>query len=145
MISNYLELTNDLVAAVGGKENIVGVSNCMTRLRFVLKDDTLPKDEEVKRLLGVAGVVKQGGEYQVVIGPEVVNLLPIVRKEIGLSLEENISINIVDDTKNIKLKKNKKLNKKIYRNCIVILSLIITAIITYFVMKTAVEQEKMNR
>ena len=44
---DYGQLAKEVVAAVGGKENIVSVSNCMTRLRFVLKDDTIPNKDEV--------------------------------------------------------------------------------------------------
>ena len=35
--ADYTQLAQEVVAAVGGKENIVSVANCMTRLRFVLK------------------------------------------------------------------------------------------------------------
>ena len=42
---DYGQLAKEVVAAVGGKENIVSVSNCMTRLRFTLKDSSIPKDE----------------------------------------------------------------------------------------------------
>ena len=40
--ADYTQLAKEVVAAVGGKENIVNVTNCMTRLRFVLKDDSIP-------------------------------------------------------------------------------------------------------
>ena len=36
---DYTQFAREIVAAVGGKENIISVGNCMTRLRFVLKDD----------------------------------------------------------------------------------------------------------
>ena len=35
---DYDQFADELIAAVGGKENIVSVTNCMTRLRFVLAD-----------------------------------------------------------------------------------------------------------
>ena len=47
---DYGQLAKEVVAAVGGKENIVSVSNCMTRLRFVLKDDTIPNKDEVSKI-----------------------------------------------------------------------------------------------
>lgn len=84
---DYTELAEALVAAVGGKENITGVSNCMTRLRFVLKDDTIPVEDEVKAIDGVKGVMNQGGQYQVIIGTHVSNVLPFVQKVAGLSEE----------------------------------------------------------
>ncbi len=40
MAKNYAALANDVVSALGGKENIVAVTHCMTRLRFVVKDET---------------------------------------------------------------------------------------------------------
>ena len=40
---DYTQFAREIVAAVGGKENIISVGNCMTRLRFVLKDDSIPQ------------------------------------------------------------------------------------------------------
>ena len=45
---NYPQFAQELVQAVGGKANIVSVTNCMTRLRFVLKDESVAKDDEVQ-------------------------------------------------------------------------------------------------
>ncbi len=47
---DYRSLAEAVVAAVGSAENIVSVANCMTRLRFVLKDDAVPSDEEVSAI-----------------------------------------------------------------------------------------------
>jgi PTS system arbutin/cellobiose/salicin-specific IIC component len=41
MAKNYAALANDVISALGGKDNIVAVTHCMTRLRFVVKDETL--------------------------------------------------------------------------------------------------------
>lgn len=46
---DYDQFAGELIAAVGGKENIVSVTNCMTRLRFVLADESIVKDDEVKK------------------------------------------------------------------------------------------------
>lgn len=43
----------------------------MTRLRFVLKDEEGIQDEQVKAISGVVGVMRKGGQYQVIIGNEV--------------------------------------------------------------------------
>lgn len=50
---------------------MASVTHCMTRLRFNLKDESVPEDEAVKKLDGVIGVVHSGGQYQVVIGQNV--------------------------------------------------------------------------
>ena len=58
-----------IVAEVGGSENIISVSHCATRLRFVLKDATKVNDKALDKVPAVLGVVAQGGDrYQVVIG-----------------------------------------------------------------------------
>lgn len=70
-MAKYTKLANDILAAVGGQENITNVTHCMTRLRFTLKDQSIPKDDEVKKIPGVMGVVVSGGQYQVVVGTDV--------------------------------------------------------------------------
>lgn len=82
---DYTQLAEAVVHAVGGKENIISVENCMTRLRFVLKDDAVPKTETVKAIKGVKGVMNQGGQYQVVIGTNVNEVIKDVRKAAGIA------------------------------------------------------------
>ena len=57
--ADYTQLAKEVVAAVGGKENIVNVTNCMTRLRFTLKDESIVDDEAVKKTKGVMGIMKK--------------------------------------------------------------------------------------
>ena len=83
MAKNYAPLANDVVSALGGKENIVAVTHCMTRLRFVLKDESLTDAARLKSISGVLGVVRNDNQCQVIIGNtvsqayrEVVSLLP---------------------------------------------------------------------
>lgn len=96
---NYSQLAAEVVAAVGGKENIVSVTNCMTRLRFVLKDDSIPNAEAVKAIKGVQGVMNQGGQYQVIIGTHVSDVVKDVRKAAGITEETAIN---KDDLKLVK-------------------------------------------
>ena len=61
----------ELLAAIGGKENITAVSHCITRMRFVLGD---PKNADIKRIEAikcVKGTFTQAGQFQVIIGNEV--------------------------------------------------------------------------
>ncbi len=65
------QIASDVLAAIGGKENVTFATHCITRLRFNLKDDTIPQDEEIKKINGVLGVNRAGKQYQVIIGPNV--------------------------------------------------------------------------
>ena len=68
---DYRQLAGKILDNVGGKENVTGVVHCATRLRFTLKDDSLAKTDVLKKTQGVLSVVNAGGQYQVVIGPDV--------------------------------------------------------------------------
>lgn len=58
-----------ILEEVGGRENVVMLTHCATRLRFSLKDATIIDDKKVDAIPGVLGVVPQGKEsYQIVIG-----------------------------------------------------------------------------
>lgn len=74
MALDYVETSKKLVEAVGGVPNIESATHCMTRLRLVLKDENKADDAAVNKIKGVKSVIKQGGQYQVVIGNEVANL-----------------------------------------------------------------------
>ena len=85
-MGKYHALAVEIVKNVGGKENILGLVHCITRLRFTLKDEGKAKDDVLKAMEGVVTVMKSGGQYQVVIGnhvPEVfedVIYLPNLKK-----------------------------------------------------------------
>lgn len=86
----YEKLVKEILKDVGGKENINGLTHCITRLRFNLKDEEKANTEELKEVPGVVTVVQSGGQYQVVIG----NHVPDVYKEFielsGLSTETEV-------------------------------------------------------
>lgn len=87
MSKNYRKLTEQIISLVGGKENIKSVTNCATRLRFYLEDEEKAKTEELKKTDGIAGVVKNGGQYQVIIGPDVDLVMEEIRKIGGIKVE----------------------------------------------------------
>lgn len=60
-----------LIEFVGGKENVAGVSHCVTRMRFVLKDESSADLEKIEELRSVKGTFTSAGQFQVVIGPGV--------------------------------------------------------------------------
>lgn len=75
---SYTELAQDILKHVGGKENIVSVKHCVTRLRFQLKDENKADTEYLKKHSGIITVIKAGGQYQIVIG----NHVPDVYEEV---------------------------------------------------------------
>lgn len=79
-MSNYDQLAKDILARVGGRENVNSVFHCVTRLRFKLKNESVAKTEELKNLPGVITVMQSGGQYQVVIGNEVPDVYKAVVK-----------------------------------------------------------------
>ena len=68
---DYEKTAQAIVEAVGGAGNVRGLTHCVTRLRLKLADEGKADDATVRAIDGVMGVVRQGGQYQVIIGPEV--------------------------------------------------------------------------
>lgn len=87
---NYQELAVFIVSNVGGKENIQSVTHCMTRLRFVLKDLSKANHEVIKGENKVAGVINKGGQFQVIIGPDVSSVYDEVVKIIPSPVQATV-------------------------------------------------------
>ncbi len=82
---NYDQLAKTIVDNVGGEENIIGLTHCITRLRFKLKDESLANTEFLKNLEGVVTVIQSGGQYQVVIGNHVPDVYATVLRVSNIS------------------------------------------------------------
>lgn len=80
MKKDYPKLASTILEKVGGKENVEFVMNCATRLRFTLKNMDLAKTEEIKNTKGVIDVIIQNGQYQVCIGPDVIDVFKELNK-----------------------------------------------------------------
>lgn len=86
---NYNQLAADILKHVGGQENVINVTNCMTRLRFQLKDTKKANVDAIKGLKGVQGAVTKNGQFQIIIGTDVGNVCEEIKK-LG-NFEENNS------------------------------------------------------
>lgn len=64
-----LDLAKVLVELLGGKNNVTKTANCMTRLRVTCRDSALVNTEEIKKTEGVLGLVVEGNNFQIVLGP----------------------------------------------------------------------------
>ena len=81
----YTNLAKDIVTNVGGKENIISLKHCITRLRFKLKDESIANDDILNNMDGVVTVMKAGGQYQVVIGNHVTQVFDEVNQVLGIT------------------------------------------------------------
>lgn len=98
MAKNYDALAKTIIKNVGGKDNVISVVHCTTRLRFKLKDEKKANDDALKDTDGVVTVVKAGGQYQVVIGNEVADVYEAVLKEGGFSGGGQVADDDLDDS-----------------------------------------------
>lgn len=64
----YSNEAQEIVAAVGGEDNIRAATHCVTRLRFALADDEKVDKQALENMDIVKGVFSANGQYQVVIG-----------------------------------------------------------------------------
>lgn len=71
---NDKELAKIILAHVGGKENVTGLTHCATRLRFNLRDDKKADVDTLKSTKRILGVVNKGGQFQIIIGSDVANV-----------------------------------------------------------------------
>ncbi len=79
-MTKYQELAENIVGNIGGLYNIESVTNCMTRLRFVLKDNKKVQEDHLKATPGVQGTAFKGGQYQVIIGTDVAHVTDEINK-----------------------------------------------------------------
>ena len=68
---DYTAMAEIILEGLGGKDNIVSVDNCITRLRLEVKDRLLVDEAKIKSS-GASGVIRPGKtSVQVIIGPKV--------------------------------------------------------------------------
>ena len=68
MANKYDDLAVELIQLVGGEDNIKNVMHCITRVRFVLKDESKADDDAISAKKEVIQVMHSNGQYQVVVG-----------------------------------------------------------------------------
>ncbi len=74
MSTNYQETAKNIVALIGGAENIQQVFHCITRLRFYVHDNRQINRDGLEALDGVIGINVAGEQFQVIIGNEVADV-----------------------------------------------------------------------
>lgn len=107
---DYSALASDIIERIGGAKNVHTVAHCATRLRFVLKNRTLAKEEELRKLKGVVGVVYGSGQFQVILGENLFPVYDAILKNYDLEEgdaidemhEEDFTLSSNQDKKNVK-------------------------------------------
>ncbi|MBO0444594.1 beta-glucoside-specific PTS transporter subunit IIABC [Vagococcus fluvialis] len=89
-MEKYQGLAAFIIENVGGKENILSVTHCMTRLRFTLNDDAKVKEENLVNSPEIMTAQFAGGRYQVVVGTHVSDVFQVIQSELGLLGEEEV-------------------------------------------------------
>lgn len=88
MAIDYRKTAGELVRELGGNENIINVTHCATRLRFILKDESVVDKDRVAKVPGVITTVQAGGQFQVVIGNHVKDAYGFVTQLVSIDEEE---------------------------------------------------------
>ncbi len=82
--SSVDEIIDGIIEALGGKDNIVDVDACITRLRVTVKEETIVKDNAHWLTLGAKGVVINGKAIQAIYGSKAAEYKPLVLDKLGL-------------------------------------------------------------
>lgn len=109
MAFNVETATTSIINSVGGTDNIISVTHCVTRLRFILKDNEKVDNDKLKSTEGVLDVIYAAGQCQIVLAQ---NLFPVYDKIINdyeintedavdENHEEDLKLTIKQDTKKV--------------------------------------------
>ena len=93
LAKDYSKLASEIIAQVGGEQNIVSLYHCITRLRFKLKDVELARKnkDKIQQLDGVLSVIEGNGQFQVVIGNHVADVFQTIMSK--YSIQNALEIN----------------------------------------------------
>lgn len=83
-MGRYAEDAKELLRLIGGQENIVAVTHCMTRMRFVLVDPAKADVKAIEAMKVVKGSFTQSGQFQVIIGNTVADFYNDFTKAAGV-------------------------------------------------------------
>ena len=92
-MGKYEELCTTIIERLGGKDNVIDVSHCVTRLRFRLNDVAKADTDGLKATKGVIDVIQGAGQYQVVVGPQVEGIYSELLEIGGFSAQATLDVN----------------------------------------------------
>jgi len=65
---NYANTAKEILANIGGSQNIISAAHCATRLRLVIGDNQKCNKEVIENIDGVKGVFEASGQLQIILG-----------------------------------------------------------------------------
>ena len=78
------KIAEEVIDAIGGKENISSLAHCATRLRIVVHDKEKIDKEKVENIAKVKGAFFNSGQYQIIFGTGTVNKIHDELQSIGI-------------------------------------------------------------
>lgn len=106
MAKNYTNIAEQVIKNVGGVDNILSLTHCVTRLRFQLKDYNIANRDIIKDIDGVLSIVEGNNQFQIVVGDEVEYIYDAINKKYRINdfssnqhsknSSKNIVINILN-------------------------------------------------
>ncbi len=89
MAADYKKIGEDIIKVVG-KDNILSMTHCATRLRIEVKDREAIDDKQIEKIDEVKGVFFNAGQYQIILGTGIVNKVyeSIIASEVSLKDKE---------------------------------------------------------
>lgn len=73
MEEKYVKAAREILECMGGRDNIASAAHCATRLRLVLKDESLINKDALEEIDLVKGNFNNGGQFQIILGTGIVN------------------------------------------------------------------------
>jgi len=96
-MSDNKEIAKQVIAAVGGKDNINSVTHCATRLRIMVNDESKIDKNEVEDIEKVKGTFYNSGQFQIIFGTGTVN--KIYEEVVGLGASEGSASQVKEESK----------------------------------------------
>lgn len=96
------EIAQAIMDNIGGSSNISDLKMCSTRLRFTLKNASLVKEENIKRLNSIVGIIEADNQYYII--PETGLALRIYNElttQLGPTEHKEVKKNLFDRIKNV--------------------------------------------
>lgn len=82
-MNKYEHLSRQILENIGGKDNVVSYTNCVTRLRILTKDKRLIDAKKIEKIKGVLGTQFAGDQFQVIIGQDVTDAADAFGRTLG--------------------------------------------------------------